>query len=236
MANHTLFRHRLNLFRFLFNQETESMKGIRRVRMCLGFLFTFSAAAWVSSVAASDPGTTVSSLVSEASYRSYLDDMLYTRFGDDRGFGTEHDLAQANIYSILSGFGLDVVLEPVSYYGSTYYNVVGTKWGTIYSGQEYVLGAHYDSVNNPGADDNASGTALMLEAARVLSGFDSEYTIRFIAFDREEQGLWGSEQYVQDHINDDILAMISTSVIVIVPQSAGPSAAPSYARAAGPNS
>lgn len=189
------------------------MKGLRRARFFLGSLLSVSALLWVSSVAASDPGDRVSSLVSEASYRHYLDDMLYTHLGDNRGFGIEHDLAQANIVSILTSFGLEVTLEPVSYYGSTYYNVVGTQWGTLYPDQEYLIGAHYDSVNNPGADDNASGTALMLEAARVLSEFDSEYTIRFIAFDREEQGLWGSEQYVQDHISDDIVAMISADMV-----------------------
>lgn len=41
----------------------------------------------------------------------------------------------------------------------------------------------------PGADDNGSGTVAVLEAARVLSPFEFDYTIRFIAFDEEEIGL-----------------------------------------------
>ena len=106
-----------------------------------------------------------------------------------------------------------MTLEPVSYGGDTYYNVVGTKPGVINPGQEYIIGAHYDSVNNPGADDNASGVALVLESARVLTQYPSEYTIRFIAFDREEQGLHGSEQYVLDHIDDDIQGMISADMV-----------------------
>jgi Zn-dependent M28 family amino/carboxypeptidase len=38
--------------------------------------------------------------------------------------------------------------------------VVATKLGTLYPDQIYIIGAHYDSVSNPGADDNASGVAL----------------------------------------------------------------------------
>lgn len=162
---------------------------------------------------ASDMARVAAQRVSEDSYRYFLDDMLYTRAGDNRGFGPEHDPAQDNIAALFTSFGLTVTLEPVDYYGATYYNVVGTKLGTTYPEQEYIIGAHYDSVDNPGADDNASGVALVLEAARVLSGYDAEYTMRFIAFDREEQGLFGSEEYVQAHIDDDILGMISADMV-----------------------
>jgi Zn-dependent M28 family amino/carboxypeptidase len=43
-------------------------------------------------------------------------------------------------------------------------------------------------VNNPGADDNGSGTAAVMEIARVLSQFTFDATLTFVAFDREEQG------------------------------------------------
>jgi acetylornithine deacetylase/succinyl-diaminopimelate desuccinylase-like protein len=150
--------------------------------------------------------------VSEASYRDFLDNWLYTHAGDNRGVGgPEHDLARDNIEDFFLFYGLDVTLEPFQYSGLTYYNVVGTKLGTTFPNQEYIVGAHFDSVSNPGADDNGSGVALVLEAARILTQYDSAYTIRFIAFDREEQGLVGSYAYVSDHIGDDILGMISTS-------------------------
>ncbi|UCC32787.1 MAG: M28 family peptidase, partial [Phycisphaerales bacterium] len=138
---------------------------------------------------ASPEGEVAAALVSEESYCHYLDDELYAHEGDNRGFGPEHDLAQANIISLFASFGLTVTLEPFDYYGATYHNVVGTHLGTATPDQEYVIGAHYDSVDNPGADDNASGVALVLEAARVLSRYESDFTIRFVAFDREEQGL-----------------------------------------------
>jgi hypothetical protein len=124
---------------------------------------------------------------------------------------------------LLTGFGLTVALEPIvltTLEGDLiFYNVVGTKLGTTYPEEEYIIGAHYDSITwtgtdpAPGADDNGSGTALVLEAARVLSQYDSDYTIRFIAFDLEEVGVRGSEAYVQDHIDDDIVAMVNADMV-----------------------
>jgi len=105
------------------------------------------------------------------------------------------------------------VLEPFTYSGGTYYNIIATMVGTVHPDQEYIIGAHYDSVNNPGADDNASGTALVLQVASVLSQYPSDYTIRFIGFDREEQGLIGSRAYVNTHLGANILGMISTDMV-----------------------
>lgn len=161
----------------------------------------------------SDMGMAGAGAVSEASYRHFLDDELFTHYGHNRGFGREHDLAQEAIATLFVEHGLTVELEPVPYGAGTYYNVIGTKLGTLYPDQYYIVGAHYDSVGNPGADDDASGVALILEASRVLQDFDSAYTIRFIAFDREEQGLYGSIEYVDNHIDDDIIGMISADMV-----------------------
>jgi hypothetical protein len=85
-------------------------------------------------------------------------------------------------------------------------NVVCTKPSTEPSGKVIIVGAHYDcraedledaSVRAPGADDNATGVALLLEVARVLSMFKVKDELRFVAFSGEEQGLWGSEAYAQ---------------------------------------
>jgi len=169
---------------------------------------------------ASEQGQAAAAQVTDASYRAVLGDrfgiagILYTHQGHNRGVGgAQHDPAMYNIRDAMLSFGLTVTMEPFLYYGTTYYNVVGTQWGTVYPDQEYVIGAHYDSVDNPGADDNASGVAGVLEAARILTQYDSEYTIRYIAFDREEQGLYGSEAYVADHATDDILGMFSLDMI-----------------------
>lgn len=154
---------------------------------------------------------------SEATYRHYLDDLLYTHLGDDRGFGPEHDLARDNIYTTFEGFNLDTALDPFLYNDSTDYNVLGLHPGTVRPDDWYILGAHYDSANNPGADDNASGTAGIIEAARVLSQYDFEASVLFIAFDREEQGLYGSTAYAAAHADDNILAMLSLDMIAYDP-------------------
>jgi hypothetical protein len=152
--------------------------------------------------------------VSQTTYRHYLDDVLYTHLGDDRQWGPEHDLARTNIYSQFNSFGLDTSLHPFSYFGETYYNVVGIHYGKVHPDDIYIVGAHYDSYSSgPGADDNASGTAGVLEAARVLSQYVFEATLIFIGFDREEEGLVGSRAYAQEHRDDDILGMISLDMI-----------------------
>jgi Zn-dependent M28 family amino/carboxypeptidase len=59
------------------------------------------------------------------------------------------------------------------------------------------IAAHYDSVPDcPGADDNASGLAVMLECARVLAGAGFSHPVGFIAFNAEEDGLLGSRDFV----------------------------------------
>jgi hypothetical protein len=75
------------------------------------------------------------------------------------------------------------------------------------SNDHYILiSAHYDSrmqdINQtnaraPGADDNASGVAALLELARILSKLDLENNIQFVLFSGEEQGQWGSTAYVK---------------------------------------
>ena len=162
---------------------------------------------------ASDEGYEAARQVSQTSYIDFMDNWLYTHAGDNRGFGLEHDLARDNIEYLMQSYGLTVALEPFTYNSTTYYNVVGTKTGTVYPAQEYIIGAHFDSVDNPGADDDASGVALVLEAARIITQYPSDYTIRFIAFDREEQGLYGSNAYVNDHIGDDIRAMLQADMV-----------------------
>jgi hypothetical protein len=82
-------------------------------------------------------------------------------------------------------------------------NTVGDKAGQLDPSRLYLLTAHADDTSGnaynyaPGADDNGSGTAALFEAARVLSQYPTDYTVRLIAFTGEEQGLWGSAAYAQ---------------------------------------
>ena len=170
---------------------------------------------------ASDMGLAAANQVDQGSYTTFMDQFLYTHTGANRGItGPQHGPAQANIKTLFESYGLTVTLESFNYSGTACANVVATQVGTLYPNEEYIIGAHYDSADNPGADDNASGTALVLEAARVLSQYDSHYTIRYIAFDAEEEGLIGSQRYVQAHPGAQVRGMISTDMVACDPNNA----------------
>ncbi len=62
-----------------------------------------------------------------------------------------------------------------------------------------LIGAHYDAVpGTPGADDNATGVAVLLELARAFAAEPLNYPVRLVAFDMEEYGMVGSSQYAAD--------------------------------------
>ena len=73
------------------------------------------------------------------------------------------------------------------YKNKEYRNVIATKAGTEKHGEIVLVGSHYDSVwGSPGADDNASAVAGLLELVRVFTKGDFSRTIRFVAFTNEE--------------------------------------------------
>ncbi len=84
----------------------------------------------------------------------------------------------------------------------TSYNVIATITGQVRPESIVIICGHFDSYSNtpyilaPGADDNGTGTAVVLEAARVLSNYQFRYTIKFIAFSGEEQWMLGSYHWV----------------------------------------
>ncbi|HEY0381060.1 MAG TPA: M20/M25/M40 family metallo-hydrolase [Candidatus Elarobacter sp.] len=103
-------------------------------------------------------------------------------------------------------------------------SVIATLKGDDPSGRTYVMSSHYDSRNSnnddgvhdaPGADDNGSATAAVVEAARVLASVPLHATVVFACFDSEEQGLFGSAHYakslkdahvdVAGNLNNDIV-------------------------------
>jgi hypothetical protein len=111
-------------------------------------------------------------------------------------------------HTTISNFGLD--FDTVT----TQRNVIATLPGSVYPEQVYIFCGHYDSFNQtdnpmiyaPGADDNASGTATVLEIARamMISNYQPESTIKFIAFAAEELmffGDGGSEHYALEAYN-----------------------------------
>ena len=84
-----------------------------------------------------------------------------------------------------------------SFYQGKYNNIIATYQGISVSECKIVIGAHYDSVpGSPGADDNASAVAGVLAAAKALQAY-TPLPILFVAFNREEDGLLGSEDFVR---------------------------------------
>jgi hypothetical protein len=99
-------------------------------------------------------------------------------------------------------------------------NVVCVKEGSLHPDEVVVLGAHYDSDSwdihdAPGADDNATGTAGVMEAARVMANYEFERSVIFIAFSGEEEGLVGSEAWASNaaEAGMDIVGMVNLDML-----------------------
>ncbi len=128
-------------------------------------------------------------------------------------------------------YGIDAQVEEFdfTFYGTPYtsWNVVGEKPGIIEPDVIVIICGHLDSITMsnpfetaPGADDNGSGSAAVVEAARVLSEQDFRYTIRFICFGAEELGLIGSDIYAQEAAanGDSIIAVVNLDMILYAPE------------------
>lgn len=85
--------------------------------------------------------------------------------------------------------------------GYTCKNLILTKVGTVYPNTYVIVCGHYDSITGTGTNDNGSGVATILEVARLLQNIPTEYSIKFINFSGEEDGLLGSQHYVNTIVN-----------------------------------
>lgn len=95
------------------------------------------------------------------------------------------DDAAGYIEEKFSSLGLTVERQAFTYRGNTYWNIIGAQKG--HEKPILVIGAHYDTVvGTPGADDNASGVAVLLELARLSVHMRYKRPVRFVAFCLEE--------------------------------------------------
>jgi len=107
------------------------------------------------------------------------------------------------IYNLLKEQNLDVRYQSYRWKNKTYNNVEVVLAGNKNPDKYFVLGAHFDSISEnpeklaPGADDNGSGVAALLELVRIIKNYDMSNTIRIVFFSNEEQGLHGSANYVK---------------------------------------
>jgi len=151
----------------------------------------------------------------EALVLGYLEDLV--AFGPRRTGTPACQAAGEYIYNEFVSYGLDARYDDWSYGGNSGNNIEGTLPGIDENSDEiYIICAHYDSVTgSPGADDDGSGTAAVLAAAYLMSQYTFNHTIRFVAFDGEEQGLLGSYKYAEEASNngDNIVAALNGDMI-----------------------
>ncbi|WP_213004680.1 M20/M25/M40 family metallo-hydrolase [Paractinoplanes toevensis] len=151
----------------------------------------------------------------------------------DRGIGAARDWLRAEFqrYADRSDgrmtVTLDSFIQPVSSRipaPTRITNVVATLRGSVTPDRVYVVTGHYDSrvtdvmdatSDAPGADDDASGVAVVLELARVMATRSPEATIVFAAVAAEEQGLYGSDHLAQTYKDQgvDVQAMFSNDIV-----------------------
>jgi hypothetical protein len=178
---------------------------------------------------------TVSAMVDELStdsirhYVEWLESYPTRFFAHDNHRQIAMDLKNKFIQIGYPDAHVDSFFYSADWYGTMYetwqYNVVARIEGSSEPGKLYIMGAHYDCVVDegnpmllaPGADDNASGVAGMLEVARVMkkSGFSPKYSIEFIAFAAEECELSGSTDYANNATNQNtnIVMMLNNDMI-----------------------
>jgi hypothetical protein len=112
--------------------------------------------------------------------------------------------------------GLEVEEDSFQWERRSYKNIVAEKKGATFPHRVFILGAHYDTVaGSPGADDNASAIAVLLEVARNIQTVQVNGSIRFIAFSLEEYNFIGSTHSVEKlkKGEEEIIGMISLEMV-----------------------
>lgn len=151
----------------------------------------------------------------ESMILEYLEDLV--AFGPRVTETTACEQAGEWIYNEFQSMELDVRYHSWSNEGYDSENIEATLPGLDQTSDEiYIVCGHYDSVpGSPGADDDGSGTIATIAAAYIMSQYSFDHTIRFVTFSGEEQGLLGSERYVQEAYSngDNIVATLNVDMI-----------------------
>jgi hypothetical protein len=155
------------------------------------------------SAARADP--TVADLVGDVSTTSYQSDLTWlaslpTRHSLSTTFTQAMDFAADRMVAL----GYQVARTPITVGAGHSADLIGDRQGVGTNRELVIVTAHLDSINiaggpaatAPGADDNGSGSAGVLELGRLLSTRTWQHDVRLILFGGEEEGLFGSKQYV----------------------------------------
>ncbi len=142
--------------------------------------------------------------ISEQSIFNTLKEM--ESWGNRTTWEKQNEVADYLYRRLKENKGLDVYFHQYKEGNQTYKNVVARIPGKKDTGAVLIFCAHYDSHpagldaggRAPGADDNATGVAVLLEGARVLAGKPVNTSVELVFFSNEEQGHKGSKAYVED--------------------------------------
>lgn len=141
-------------------------------------------------------------LVSQANVNTYLQE--FEALGVKRTGSTQNNNAFNWLKNKYAAFGYTTTNFQEHIWtanGFSSKNLIVTKTGTLYPNKFVIVCGHFDSINGPGTNDNGSGTSIILEIARILKDVPTDYSIKFIHFSGEEQGLLGSSRYVSQIVN-----------------------------------
>jgi len=156
-----------------------------------------------------------------AEYAGYIQGLqdFVTRYTTVPGYTGSRDYLK----TFFEEQGLQVTLFPFDYRGVTYHNVVAERAGSVSPDEIVILCGHLDSTSDranretlaPGAEDNASGVAVAMAAARAFKDFEFGRTVRYIGFGGEEQGLYGSRAYALYCYNNgaNIIALMNADMV-----------------------
>ncbi|MEE9150836.1 MAG: M20/M25/M40 family metallo-hydrolase [Thermoplasmata archaeon] len=150
------------------------------------------------------------SKVTEQDVEKYITDLQ--NFGTRFAYTSKCNLSAQYIYDEFSNYSaISVENDYFVYNGYVVRNIIATLPGLNESNSMiYMVGGHYDCYSNdpwnnaPGADDDASGTAVALEAAKILSQYRFNATIKFAAWTVEEMGLIGSGRWAGNAAKNDM--------------------------------
>lgn len=145
--------------------------------------------------------------------------------GERNPFSSPRHLAAVENYieREFRAYGLSVESDTFTYGGRSYRNIIGGA-GAASNDPLIILGAHFDSVEgSPGADDNASGAAVLLEAAKILSGLRLRSRVLFCAFNLEELNMIGSTHFAKKlkAAGAKVRAMVSLEMVGFTDSKAG---------------
>ncbi|MDR0364668.1 MAG: M28 family peptidase [Bacteroidales bacterium] len=189
----------------------------------------------------------IETLLNQISIDSIMNIIQHLEDYGTRLYSTSQAVEAANwIKERYESWGLQTALENFNGYGYlgpvNSSNVIAIQQGTTKPDEYIICGGHYDSINwydgdaAPGSDDNSTGTAGVMEIARIFSQYEFERSIIYCAFGAEEVGLCGSDAYavkcksdnmnILGYFNIDMSGYIApgleTLISIIRPSSATP--------------